>query len=238
MAYSARQLGVPATVVVPETTSAEVRERIILEGASVVVHGEVWDVADVYANKLSKQVGGAYIHPFDHPITWRGHATIIEEAARQCERPDVIIVSVGGGGLLCGIMEGLEGCGWDDVRVVAVETKGADSLASSLAAGELVTLDRIASIATTLGARRVASQAFEYATTRDILSWVVSDAAAVEACLQFAKDHNVLVEPSCGASLSLVYDRAPVMETAQTVLVIVCGGSGVTFEKLLAWRGS
>ncbi len=236
VAYSARQLGVAATVVVPETTSAEVRDRISLEGAEVIVHGDVWDVADVHANKLSKQLGGAYIHPFEHPTTWRGHATIIEEAAQQCERPDAIVVSVGGGGLLCGIMEGLEGCGWDEVQVVAVETEGADSLASSVAAGNLVTLDRIASIATTLGARRVASKAYEYATTRNIVPLVVSDAAAVEACLRFSDDHKVLVEPSCGASLSPVYERAPVIEAADTVLVIVCGGSGVSIDKLQAWK--
>jgi L-serine/L-threonine ammonia-lyase len=239
VAYSARQLGVAATVVVPETTSEEVRHRIGLEGANVIVHGEVWDVADVFANKLSKEVNGAYIHPFDHPTTWKGHASMIEEAVRQCEqRPDTLIVSVGGGGLLCGIMEGLEQCGWEDVQVIAVETKGADSLATAVASGELVTLDRIASIATTLGARRVASKAFEYATTRDVMPWVVSDAAAVEACLKFSEDHKVLVEPSCGASLSLVYDRASVLDEAQTILVIVCGGSGVTIDKLLAWRDS
>jgi L-serine/L-threonine ammonia-lyase len=133
-------------------------------------------------------------------------------------------------------MEGLDACGWGEVRVVAVETKGADSLAASVAAGELVTLDRIASIATTLGARRVASKAYEYATTRTIVPWVVSDAAAVEACLRFSEDHKVLVEPSCGASLSPVYEHASVIEAADTVLVVVCGGSGVSIDKLLAWK--
>jgi len=237
VAYSARQLGVAATVVVPETTSAEVCDRIRLEGAEVIVHGEVWDVADVHAKGLSKQVGGGeYIHPFEHPTVWRGHATMMEEAATQCERPDVVVVSVGGGGLLCGIMEGLDRSGWGDVQVVAVETKGADSLAASVAAGELVTLDRIDSIATTLGARRVTPKAYEYATTRNIMPWVVPDAAAVDACLRFSEDHNVLVEPSCGASLSPVYDNASVIAKARSVLVIVCGGSGVSIDKLLGWR--
>ena len=236
VAYSARQLGVEATVVVPETTSAEVRDRIRLEGAEVIVHGEVWDVADVHAKELSKQLGGACIHPFEHPTTWRGHATIIEEAATQCERPDVGGVSVGGGGLLCGIMEGLDSSGWGDVQVVAVETNGANSLAASVAAGELVTLDRIDSIATTLGARRGTPKAYDYATTRNILPWVVSDTAAVEACIRFSEDHNVLVEPSCGASLSPVYERASVIAAARSVLVIVCGGSGVSIDKLMGWR--
>lgn len=51
------------------------------------------------------------------------------------ERPDVVVVSVGGGGLMVGVARGLESVGWSDVRIVAVETIGAESLNACVAQG-------------------------------------------------------------------------------------------------------
>ncbi|MCZ6678989.1 MAG: pyridoxal-phosphate dependent enzyme [Candidatus Poribacteria bacterium] len=236
VAYAGSQLGVDVTVVVPETTASDVRHRIEQEGATVVVHGAVWDESHAFALSLSEERHGAYIPPFDHPTIWRGHATMVDELVDQCKKPDVIILSVGGGGLLCGLVEGLERHGWQDIPIVAVETEGASSLASSIAAGRLVTLDRISSVATSLGAKQVGIQAFEYAQRNSVVPFVVTDAAAIDACMQFAEDHRILVEPACGASLSVVYDNADVISTSGSALVIVCGGIGVSIEKLLRWK--
>lgn len=236
VAYAGRQLGVDVTVVVPKTTATDVCRRIEQEGAKIVVHGRVWDESHAFALQLSERVNAAYISPFDHPTIWRGHSTIVDELAEGGKKPDVIILSVGGGGLLCGILEGLERHRWEDIPVVAVETKGAASLESSVSQGRLVTLDRISSVATCLGARRVAAKAFEYATTRPVSPVVVTDQAAINACLRFSKDHRVLVEPACGAALSVVYDPVGEIRTAQSVLAIVCGGIGVDIDRLLEWR--
>jgi len=236
VAYAGRLLGVGVTVVVPETTSADVCRRIEQEGAKLIVHGAVWDESHAFASRLSEDVNGAYISPFDHPTIWRGHSSIVDEIVGQCNKPDVIILSVGGGGLLCGIVEGLERHGWQDVSIVAVETEGASSLASSVSAGRLVTLDRINTVATTLGAKKIAARAFQYANTRNVAPFVVTDGAAVDACLRFSKDHRILVEPACGASLSVVYGGAEGIRRARSVLVIVCGGIGVSIEKLLKWK--
>jgi L-serine/L-threonine ammonia-lyase len=236
VAYAGRRLGVKATVVVPETTPSDVCHRIEQEGAKLVVHGSVWDESHAFALELSEKVNGAYISPFDHPTIWRGHSTIIDEIVGQCKKPDIIILSVGGGGLLCGIIEGLERHGWHDIPIVAVETEGTASLASSISAGKLVTLDRISGVATSLGAKRVGTRAFEYTKTNHVIPFVVSDASAIDACLQFSRDHRILVEPACGASLSVVYEKAEVIRTAHSVLVIVCGGIGVSIEKLLKWK--
>src|SRR2546426_161154 len=78
-------------------------------------------------------------------------------------RPDAVVTVVGGGGLLCGVLQGLHAAGWTDAPVLAVETEGAASYAAALRAGRLVTLDRIRSIATTLGARTVAAEALAWA---------------------------------------------------------------------------
>ncbi len=236
VAYAGRQLGVDVTVVVPKTTATDVSYRIEQEGAKLVVHGCVWDESDAFALQLSEKVNAAYISPFDHPTIWRGHSTIVDELVEGGKKPDVIILSVGGGGLLCGIMEGLERHRWEDIPIVAVETKGAASLDSSVSQGRLVKLDRISSVATSLGARRVGTKVFEYATTRPVSPVVVTDQAAINACLRFSKDHRILVEPACGAALSVVYDPVYEIKTAQSVLVIVCGGIGVNIDKLMKWK--
>ncbi len=239
VAYAGRKLGAKATVIVPETTSSEVCEQIRLEGAEVKIHGSVWDESHGYACNLAENINGAYIHPFDHPGIWEGHATIVDELAEQCsQKPDAVVLSVGGGGLLCGIAQGLERNGWTDVPVVAVETEGAASLAASVKKGKLVPLEKVTSIATTLGAKQVASKAFDYARMLNINPVIVTDGSAVDACLKFSYDHRVLVEPACGASLSVVYNCADIIRSAGTVVIIVCGGTGVSIQKLLQWQKS
>jgi L-serine/L-threonine ammonia-lyase len=235
-AYAGRCLGVDVTVVVPETTSPTARRRIAAEGAEVIIHGAVWDEANQLALQLVDEVNGAYIHPFDHPTIWRGHATMIDELAGQGPKPDVLVVSVGGGGLLCGLLEGLHRNGWPDVPVLAVETAGADSLATSMKSGRLEMLPAITSIATTLGARQVTPQALTWSKRHPLKSVVVSDQDAVKACLQFADDLRVVVEPACGAALSLMYDNHRYLAAYQSVLMIVCGGAGVTIQQLLTWH--
>jgi L-serine/L-threonine ammonia-lyase len=236
VAFAGRRLGVSVTVIVPETTPESVRKRIESEGAAVRVHGRVWDEAHTHALAFCEKINGAYIPPFDHPVIWKGHATLVDELATQCAPPDAVILSVGGGGLLCGVVEGLRNNGWNDVPVIAVETEGAASLAASVAAGKLVTIDSIDTIATTLGARRIAAKAFEWTGRHPITSVTVTDTAAVRAARAFADDHRVLVEPACGASLSLIYDRADVIKNARSVVVIVCGGIGVTIDALAEWE--
>lgn len=236
-AYAGRQLGVRVTVAVPESTSQVARDRIIAEGATLIVHGEAWDETNTFAQQLVHQEGGTYIPPFDHPAIWRGNATVIDEAVQQCPtRPDVVIVSVGGGGLFCGVVEGMQRHGWEDVPVLAAETLGAESLAASLHAGERITLQEITSIASTLGARTVAARAFELAQKHPTIPAVVSDADAVDACLSFAADQRVIVEPACGASLAMLYRRADLIAPYASALVIVCGGAGVDLYQLLRWQ--
>jgi L-serine/L-threonine ammonia-lyase len=212
------------------------REMIRREKAEVVEHGLSWDDAHAHASELAKQDDeAAYIHPFDNPLIWKGHASMIKEAKATGVKPGAVVLSVGGGGLLCGVLEGLHKVGWTDVPVIAVETEGAASFSTSIAAGHLVTLDRITSVATTLGARTVAAEALSWVKRHQIIPWTVSDRAAVNACKYFAGDHRILVEPACGAALSVVYDRVEPLIGYDPVLAIVCGGAGVNLALLQEW---
>ena len=68
---------------------------------------------------------------------------VTELSEQLSEPPDAVILSVGGGGLLTGILQGLHNVGWQNVPVVAVETKGADCFNAAVKAGEVVTLPGI-----------------------------------------------------------------------------------------------
>ncbi len=236
VAYSGRKLQIPVKVVVPTTTLPLMIEKIRLEKAEVIVKGRDWDEADQYAKSLLSEKGSFYISPFDHPLIWEGHSTMIEEVYRVQSKPGAVIIAVGGGGLLCGVMEGLHKVGWSDVPVITVETEGAASFAESMKAGKVVQLKEINTIATSLGAKGVSKTAFEWTKKHTIYSEVVTDRAAVEALLKFADDHRILVEPACGAPLSLIYDRAPLLQKFSSILMIVCGGSGVTRAMLSDWQ--
>jgi L-serine/L-threonine ammonia-lyase len=233
-ANAGRRLGLPVTVVVPETTSLRARELIAREGAGIVVHGASFQEANALAQSMLGEAD-AFIHPFDDPLLWHGHSTMIDEVARAGLQPDAVVLSVGGGGLLCGVVEGLHRMGLASVPVIAVETAGADSYARSLAAGERVELPGISSIATSLGARRVSEEAFALARRHPVEPVVVSDREAVEACLRFMDDHRVVVEPACGASLALAYRAGEALARFDRVLVIVCGGVTATVEQLQRW---
>ena len=234
VAYAGRHLSVPVVVVVPETTTDRAKALIQQEGADLVVHGSSWQEANALALSMVKE-SDAFLHPFDDPLIWQGHSSLVDEVVRSGVKPDVVVLSVGGGGLLCGVVEGLHRNGWIDVPVIAVETEGANSLAQSVRAGYRVELAAITSIATSLGARQICEQAFSWSRKHPIRSIVVSDRAAVSACQRFLADHRVVTEPACGASLAVVYDGAPEIEEFKSVLVVVCGGVTATVEQLREW---
>jgi L-serine/L-threonine ammonia-lyase len=236
-AVAGRALGVTATILVPRSTPESVRRQIAALGAEVVVHGAVWDEANEEALRLCGSAQAAYVPPFDHPDIWAGNSKLNDEAVGQAEGGfDVVVCAVGGGGLMCGVLEGLHRNSLAHVPVIAVETEGAASLHASVLAGQLVTLPAITSIATTLGAKRVAQAAFDWTRRHRVHSVTVSDAQALDACLRFADDLRILVEPACGAALAVAYQGLEVLAPYRRPLLVVCGGIAVDVAKLVAWR--
>ena len=233
VAYAGMKLNIPVTVFVLNQSHAIFKHCNESLGATVKVLDPMsWDdmMAEVMA--YAKQHHGEFVHPFDHPDLWTGHASIVHELKDQGEKPDAIVLAVGGGGLLCGVMQGLYQVDWQDVPVITVETKGTASFAQSVAANKQVTLEKVTGVATSLGANRVADQAFAWSQRHDIRPYVVSDKEAIAACYRFAHDHHVLVEPACGTALSLLYHHANTLANCQSICVIVCGGLGTNPEIL------
>ncbi|NWV53274.1 SDSL protein, partial [Daphoenositta chrysoptera] len=244
-AYSARKLGLPITVVVPSSSGPTPVRKLEELGATVEIYGKVWDDANRRAQELVKAEGWVSIHPFDHPLVWEGHASLVRELKDSLEaKPGAIVVAVGGGGLLAGVVAGLHQVGWQDVPIIAAETRGAHSFHEALKAGRLVTLPDITSVAKCLGAKTVAARALECAQECQVISQVVEDTEAVRAVEQFLDDERMLVQPACGAALAVLYSgrlqrlqsegrlRAPLA----SAVVVVCGGSNIHSAQLRALK--
>ncbi|NWH77972.1 SDSL protein, partial [Piaya cayana] len=244
-AYAAKKLGLPVTVVVPSTTIPATVRKLEELGAQVEVSGQVWDEANTRALELARTEGWVSIHPFDHPLVWQGHASLVWELKDSLEtKPDAILLAVGGGGLLAGVVAGLHQVGWQDVPIIAAETWGAHSFHAALAAGRLVSLPDITSVAKCLGAKTVAARALECAQECQVISQVVEDMEAVQAMEQFLDDERMLVEPACGAVLALLYTgrlqrlqhEGRLRTPLSSVVVVVCGGSSIQAAQLQALK--
>ncbi|KAJ5785623.1 tryptophan synthase beta subunit-like PLP-dependent enzyme [Penicillium pulvis] len=210
-----------------------------------------------------------YVPPFDHPDIWEGAGSMVDEIAAQLPArekggrqvagafpADAIVCSVGGGGLFNGVVAGLEkhmdefGSGTDipgvkKVHVLAVETKGADSLAHSLKKGQLSSLDAITSLATSLGALCVAKKTLANAKYPppgvQVSSLVGSDADAARGILRLADEMRLQVELACGISLEVAVagrlkEVMPDLNSDSRVVVVVCGGSNITAEMIAEFR--
>ncbi|KTD23458.1 L-threonine dehydratase biosynthetic IlvA [Legionella lansingensis] len=229
VAYAGMKLGIPTTVFIPTSSHQIYVNEIQSYGAQVIVEGAVWDDAHQAALSFVNEHKAAYIPPFDHPIIWSGHASMISEVSATGLHPDLVIVAVGGGGLACGVLQGMHQVHWEAVPLIAVETIGADAFHQSVLAKQRVVLKTITSKATSLGAKQIAERLFQWTAEHPIKNIVVSDENAEAGARAFAKDKRILVELSAGAPLSLVYQNHSVLKDAQSILVIVCGGVNTQF---------
>lgn len=222
-------------------------------GALVHQEGRNWAEADRFLREevmRGEGQGGVYVPPFDHPDIWEGASSLVPELEKQMRAQggyDGVVCSVGGGGLLLGIADGLYAAGrTQTVGILAVETEGAESLASSLEAGELVTLPGITSIATSLGCTRVAQRAYEVAKREHVEVAVLSDAQAAMGAVHLADMERLLVEAACGVSVAACFDGSlrhalgkgcgDAEWKEKRIVVVVCGGSNVSTSLLEDYR--
>ncbi len=103
VAYHAKHLGIPATIVMPRHTPDVKVEHTREHGAEVILHGDTFDEASVFTRSLRDERGLTLVHPYDDPAVIAGQGTIALEMLAQVPDLDALIVPVGGGGLLAGM---------------------------------------------------------------------------------------------------------------------------------------
>ena len=220
-AYAAVQLAVPVTVFVP-TTAPEVKvRRLHAYGASVQQTGQEYADAQEAAVAFAQSSGALLGHAYDEADMAAGAGTMALEMLEDQPDLDTVVLSVGGGGLLAGVLAGLDG----RARVVAVEPFTAPSLREALAAGRPVDVPVSGVAADSLGACRIGEIGFDLARRAGVSSILVSDDDIVAARLQLWQEYRVAAEHGAAASLAALTSNRYRPSTGERVCVLICGAN-------------
>jgi threonine dehydratase len=220
VAYCARRLGVPATVVAPETAPATKIRAVERLGGRVIL-APFADWWRTFETRSYPGVDATFIHAFDDPDVMAGNGTIAMELLEDLPTLDAVVIPWGGGGLSCGIATVLRELA-PRVRIYAAEIETGAPLAASLAAGEPRTVEYTPSFVDGIGAKMVFPAMFERA--RHLLdgSIVVTLDEAAQAMKLVAERNRVIVE---GASACAVAAALSGRAGIGKVVAIVSGGN-------------
>lgn len=195
VAYAAKLMGAKAVIVMPTTTPLIKVNRTKGYGAEVILHGDVYDDACTCALELAEEKGYTFIHPFDDETVATGQGTIAMEIIKELPTVDYILVPIGGGGLCCGVST-LAKMLNPKIKVIGVEPAGAACMKASLAAGHVVTLPKVTTIADGTAVKTPGDVVFPYIQKNvdDIIT--VEDDDLIAAFLDMMENHKMIVENS------------------------------------------
>ncbi|MFC1568926.1 threonine/serine dehydratase [bacterium] len=222
--YAARVFGLKAFIYLPHSTP-DIKIKAIQDlGGQVKMTGDVWDEANEQAMILGQQNDYYYIHPFDDDSIIQGQATIAYEMFQQLEHIDIVMASIGGGGLISGIAQYAKGKK-PQIKVYGVETKGADSMAQSVQARKLITLPSISSKAESLGAKTVSEKTLSIAQENVDDFFVVDDSSARQQQLRILHEEKLLVELASSCVVSAYLQNVANKVKNKNILIVLCGGN-------------
>jgi len=232
VAFSAKKLGLKATIVMPQTTPQIKVDAVRSMGATVELAGDSYSDAQAHCDTLVKETGLTFIHPFDDPLVIAGQGTIGAEILRHSQdRLSVVFVPVGGGGLIAGIAGYLKSLR-PDVKVIGVEPYESDAMYQSLKAGRRVRLDHVGIFADGVAVREVGEVTFPIVqkTVDEIVR--VSNDEICAAIKDVFDDTRTVMEPAgalSAAGLKAWVQREGVRDQS---LVAVLSGANINFDRL------
>ncbi len=232
VAYAARRLGIAATITMPAATPRNYLDATRGYGADIVLTP---DIAAAFAEcRRLQEEGRALVHPFDDPLVAAGQGTIGLEILEDLPGVTRVYVSIRGGGLISGIATALKAIK-PEVRIIGVETVGADAMAQSLAAGKIVELPAITSIARTLGAPRVSE--LTLGCVRELVEEVkvMTDAAAVHELFWLLERTKYLTEPAASCCVAAAVEQRGQLKPDDQVVILLCGGN-ISADDLVSFR--
>ena len=232
VAFSARQLGLRAVIVMPQTTPQIKVDAVRAMGAEVVLSGDNYGEAKVHCDALVTETGMTFIHPFDDPLVIAGQGTIGAEILRHSQdRLSAVFVPVGGGGLIAGIAGYIKALR-PDVQIVGVEPFESDAMYQSLQAGHRVTLDHVGIFADGVAVREVGEVTFPI--VRDTVDEIVRvNNDEICAAIKDVFDETRSVMEPAGALATAGLKKWVEREGARDrSLVTVLSGANMNFDRL------
>ena len=224
VAYAAARLGIKAVVVMPETAVASKVEATRSYGAECILHGDVHSAFEKL-QEVQQDRGLTLVHPFDDPMLIAGQGTVGLELLEKDGAPfDAVVVGVGGGGLIAGVATALSSLA-PETRVFGVEPEGAATMTLALAAGSVVRLDDLNTIADGLAPPFVGE--LNLAVVEHLVESVVrvTDVEIRYAMALLLERMKLLVEPAGAAALAALMNGKIPVERGTRVAVILSGGN-------------
>lgn len=221
VAYAAKSLGTTAKVVMPKTANKFRVGKCKSHGATVELVDDVHE-AFQRVKEIEKEENRAFIHPFEGEQTALGTATVGLEFAQDIPELDAVIVPIGGGGLCAGIAAAIKQI-VPECKVYGVEPVGADSMSKSLKAGEPVEIDKVDTIADSLGAPHAAPYSFGLCQrfVDDVVT--VTDLKMAQTMRIMFEELKLAVEPAGASALAAATGPLADEVIDKNVGIIVCG---------------
>ncbi|KAE9366673.1 threonine dehydratase-like protein [Stipitochalara longipes BDJ] len=235
VAYSARKLKIPATIVMPEGTPSIKHLNVSRLGGSVVLNGADFDAAKEECGRLEKLHGLTNIPPFDDPYVIAGQGTIGMELLRQTniQKLEAIFCCVGGGGLIAGVGVYVKRIA-PHVKIIGVETYDANAMVQSLAKGQRVVLKDVGLFADGAAVKTVGEETFRLC--QEVVDEVIQ-VTTDETCAAIKdvfEDTRSIVEPAGAlavAGLKKYVASHPSSNTSRN-LVAIASGANMNFDRL------
>lgn len=223
VAYASALAGTHAKVVMLEQSSPARIAACKASGAEILLAPDVHQ-AFAWAKQIAVDESRTMIHPFEGPLTAQGTATVGLELMQQVPQLDAVIVPIGGGGLCAGIAAAVKQIN-PACAVYGVEPEGADSMSRSLRSGQPEKLEKVSTVADSLGAPFALPYSFGVCQrfVDDVVR--VSDDALCQAMYFLFRDMKLVTEPATAASTAALL--GPLKETlnGKKVGLIVCGAN-------------
>ena len=223
VAYHARRLSIPATIVMPEGTPFTKIDRTEALGATVMLQGDNLIAARQAADALARGRGLVAVHPYDDPAVIAGQGTIALELHADNPELDVLIVPIGGGGLISGIAVAAKAL-QPDIEIVGVQSTLYPSMRDALAGNSPDTGPAGATLAEGIAVKEPGR------LTREIVAALVAgillvDDAQVESAIQHLIEHEKLVAEGAGATGVGALLTNPGRFRGKRVGIVVTGGN-------------
>ncbi len=221
-ACAAQMSSVPARVVMPASASKYRVERCRDYGVEPEFEEDIHQ-AFAAAEQICESEGRAFVHPFNSREMVLGSATLGLEMLKS-NRPDVMVVPVGGGGLLAGIALAVKQS-QPECQIIGVEPVGADTMNRSFEAGKPMGIDAVSTIADSLGAPRALAMTYELCRNYVDSLVRVSDSQIIAAMSLIHSTLDMAVEPACAASTAAVLGPLRDQLEGKQVQILFCGSN-------------
>jgi len=232
VAYAARRLNIPATIVMPQTTPEIKVEAVRAMGATVVLKGDSYSDAEAHCRCLLERSGEFLVHPFDDFLVIAGQGTIGDEIVRHAAGSiEAVFVPVGGGGLISGIAAYVKAF-LPDTRVIGVEPAESDAMHRSLAAGRRVELDTVGIFADGVAVRRVGELTFPLVRDHVDEIIVVSNDEICAAIKDVFDDTRVVTEPAGALAVAGLKRYVERERSRGGRFAAVVSGANINFDRL------